>query len=69
MIAPAVESTETWCIAAFRRMSSNPELWRGQELCQKFMTVLHQSENAMTQEHAFTAAELSLQAQALADAG
>ena len=28
---------------------------------------LHRSENAMTQEHAFTAAELSLQAQALAD--
>ena len=30
---------------------------------------LHRTENAMTQEHAFTAAELSLQAQALADAG
>ena len=30
---------------------------------------LHRTEHAMTQEHAFTAAELSLQAQALADAG
>ena len=29
---------------------------------------LHRTENAMTQEHAFAAAELSLQAQALADA-
>ena len=48
-IAPAVESTETWCIAVFRWMSSNPELLRGQELCQRFMTVLHQSENRPAQ--------------------
>ena len=50
MVAPAVESTETWCIAAFRRTSSNPELLRGQELCHRFMTVLHQSENRPAQD-------------------
>ena len=43
--APSVESTETWCIAAFRQLTLNPELLRGSELCQKFMTALHRFEN------------------------
>ena len=43
--APAVESTETWCIAAFRQLSLDPELLSGSELCQEFMTALHRFEN------------------------
>ena len=43
--APSVESTETWCIAAFRQLSLDPELLSGSELCQEFMTTLHRSEN------------------------
>ena len=43
--APAVESTETWCIAAFRQLSLDTELLSGSELCQEFMTALHRFEN------------------------
>ena len=32
--APAVESTETWCIAAFRTLRRNPEYLNGLALCQ-----------------------------------
>lgn len=42
--APAVESTETWCIAAFRTLRGNPEHLIGQDLCQEFMTALLESE-------------------------
>lgn len=42
--APAVESTETWCIAAFRPLRRNPEYLSGPALCQEFMTALHESE-------------------------
>lgn len=52
IIAPAVESTETWCIAAFRELDRDPELLRGQELCQEFMAVLHRSESRPLQPFA-----------------
>ena len=45
IVSPAVESTETWCVGAFRRLEEDPELLRGQELCVEFMTALHRSEN------------------------
>ena len=41
---PAVESTETWCVAAFQRLSRDPERLQGDGLCQAFMTALHRSE-------------------------
>ena len=44
VVAPSVESTETWCVAVFRNLDSDPELLRGQDLRDAFMTVLHQSE-------------------------
>ena len=34
---------------------------------QLILDCIHRSENAMTQEHAFTAARISMQAQAIAD--
>ena len=48
--APAVESTETWCIAAFRKLSVNPETLTGIALCREFMTALHRFENRPTEE-------------------
>lgn len=45
IVAPAVESTETWCIAAHRRLEVNPEGLRGEDLLQEFMTALHECEN------------------------
>ena len=44
IVAPAVESTETWCVAAFQDMEGNPECATGVDLCQIFMTALHESE-------------------------
>ena len=42
--APSVESTEAWCIAAFRDQSYDPERLREMDLCREFMAALHQSE-------------------------
>ena len=50
--APAVESTETWCVAAFRRVVENPETLRGQALVTEFMTALHVFESRRVQEFA-----------------
>ena len=50
VVAPSVESTETWCVAVFRHLESDPELLRGQDLCDAFMTVLHQSEGRRMQQ-------------------
>lgn len=47
--APAVESTETWCIASFRTRRRNPEHLTGQELCHEFMTALLESEGRPVQ--------------------
>ena len=44
MVMAAVESTETWCIAAFSMWDDNPELLRGDVLRDRFMDVLHESE-------------------------
>ena len=50
--APSVESTETWCVAVYRNLEFDPELLRGQDLCDAFMTVLHQSEQRRMQHFA-----------------
>ena len=50
--APAVESTETWCVAAFRVLCGDPEVLRGPDLCLEFMTALHRSENRPVQQFA-----------------
>ena len=50
VVAPSVESTETWCVAVFRNLEFDPELLRGQDLCDAFMTVLHQSEGRRMQQ-------------------
>ena len=50
VVAPSVESTETWCVAAFRHLEFDPELLRGQELCDAFMEALHQSEGRRMQQ-------------------
>lgn len=47
--APAVESTETWCVAAFRTLADDPERLRGQNLCHEFMAALHRSEGRTVQ--------------------
>lgn len=43
--APSVESSETWCIAAFQQHPGDPETLSGIELCREFMTALHRFEN------------------------
>lgn len=52
VVAPSVESTETWCVAVFQNLENDPELLRGQHLCDAFMTVLHHSENRRIQPFA-----------------
>ena len=42
--APAVESTETWCVACFHMCHGDPARLREQDLCDEFMTALHRSE-------------------------
>ena len=50
IVAPAVESTETWCIAAYKWWpEENLEEIRGQELGRRFMEALHQSEQRVMQ--------------------
>lgn len=44
VIAPAVESTETWCIAAFSGKPGDFEALAGQELIDAFMSALEVSE-------------------------
>lgn len=43
--APAVESTETWCLAAFEGRPQGFELLRGQQLTDAFMSALERSES------------------------
>ena len=50
--APAVESTEAWCVAVYGRFSGNPERLKGPDLCDEFMTALHLSEGRPV--HRFT---------------
>ena len=45
IIAPAVESTETWCVGVFRIWEQELELLRGDGLGELFMTALHVSES------------------------
>ena len=52
VVAPAVESTETWCVAVFRNFKCNPELLRDRDLCDEFMKVLHRSEGRRVQQFA-----------------
>ena len=52
VIAPSVESTETWCVAIFKRLEFDPELLRSQDLCDAFMKALHQSEGRAIQRFA-----------------
>ncbi|HHI69747.1 MAG TPA: hypothetical protein ENJ91_01995 [Rhodobacteraceae bacterium] len=44
VLAPTVEASETWCVAAFERMESNPEDLQGQALHDAFGSVLARSE-------------------------
>jgi hypothetical protein len=45
IFAPAVESTETWCVAAFDHKYQDPETLRGAALIQAFMEALETSES------------------------
>ncbi len=45
VLTPAVESTETWCVAAFSRTSSDSESLAGENLVDKFMCALETSES------------------------
>lgn len=45
--APAVEATETWCIAAFARMDVDPEILKVQDLWNEFGKCLAQSEGKL----------------------
>ncbi len=45
VLAPAVEATETWCVAAFSPHHSDFESLAGQELVNEFMCALEKSEN------------------------
>lgn len=44
VFCPAVESTETWCLAAFKNWPSNPEDFSGQTLIDNFMESLERQE-------------------------
>ena len=50
VVATSVESTETWCVAIFRRIEFDPERLRGQDLCDAFMEALHRSEGRRMQQ-------------------
>ena len=47
--APAVESTEAWCVAVYGRFSGDPEQLKGPDLCEEFMRALHLSEDRVLQ--------------------
>jgi hypothetical protein len=51
VFAPAVESTETWCVAAFDNKHRNPEALRGPDLVQAFMEALDLSESRPTKAY------------------
>ena len=46
VVAAAVESTETWCLAAVRIRQSDPEVLCGSQLRHEFMTALHKCEGS-----------------------
>ena len=50
--APAVESTEAWCIAVRKQLYFDPERLRGWYLLPEFMTLLHDSERRRIQPFA-----------------
>jgi hypothetical protein len=50
VIAPAVESTEAWCVAAFERVTADPETYAGQSLWDAFGSCLLRSEG-ITSNH------------------
>ena len=50
IVSPAVESTETWCIASYRNTKENLEEIRGSDLKKKFMDTLHLSEGRAMQD-------------------
>ena len=45
VLAPAVETTETWCVAAFSPLHSDFESLSGQDLVDEFMFALERSES------------------------
>ncbi len=47
VIAPAVEATESWCVAAFTAPTPNCETLSGQSLVDAFMVALERSEGRM----------------------
>jgi hypothetical protein len=49
--APAVEATETWCVAAFRSRTEDFEALRGEALIDAFMAALERSEGRPPQQH------------------
>lgn len=50
LLAPAVEATETWCLAAFERREDNPEELREARLTQEFMSALERSEGRVPED-------------------
>jgi hypothetical protein len=50
VLAPSVDSTETWCLASFARQATNPELLRERDLTVQFMRALEQSESRVPLE-------------------
>ena len=49
VLVPSVESTETWCVAAFTGQPQNFELLNGSALINAFMTALEMSESRIPQ--------------------
>ena len=45
ILGPTVESTETWCVAAYSNLGSDPEFLSGQALIDAFMNALLASES------------------------
>lgn len=60
-IIPAQQSTESWCIAAFKRANKDPDTLRGQHLINEFMNVLHQSEGRAVNKFRFSEIDKSIQ--------
>lgn len=50
ILVPAVDATETWCVAAFNNMQREWEKMRGQDLTNEFMRCLERSESRPFQE-------------------
>ncbi|AYD01033.1 hypothetical protein [Neorhizobium sp. NCHU2750] len=60
VLTPAQQSTESWCIAAYSHLLTDPDLLEGQDLIDRFMTILHESEGRLLPASGFSEVDKSI---------